>query len=131
MNDELLKVAHDMWFGNTTKWFKNLDIPYLKELKDVLWNDYVIQYIYSDKFQTAMTRSNSSDVLPEYRSDNIEFIKTSVKHLLILQERSYQIYLDPTDPLNQKETNLNGHIYIKYTTKAKREWVLNLIFDKI
>ena len=58
MNDELLKVAHDMWFGNTTKWFKNLDIPYLKELKDVLWNDYVIQYIYSDKFQTAMTRSN-------------------------------------------------------------------------
>jgi len=129
MTEELIQAAHEMWFKHKTKWFDQIrHIPYLKELKEVLWEDSVVPYLNSEKITRHMMKSSSEEVLPEYRQDNLTFITQVTKNLLITQERSYQIYLDPTDPLHERECRNNGHIRIRYVTAAKRTYALkNLI----
>lgn len=122
MKQELVQIGYDMWFNNQTKFFRKLDLPYLKDIKRVYWEDCILltfnkQRVEFEGFFKGLERAIQRD-------SEEEFIKEYIKNRLLMMERCAQIYLDPTDKLHEREVERNGSFWNGIVTKAKRNWVL-------
>lgn len=105
----------DIWFY---KYFKNLHLDYINELKEVLFNDSILY---------AKKKENKFNV------DPFIFFGTIVKNNIIHNSMSLSKFLNPEERKKYKSFNYSTNIeyYNKKIVRAKRQYNLNQILDSI
>lgn len=117
MTSENIEKYYKYFMSIETKWFKVLDIPYKKEMKQIMWDEHIVLYlpIWTERLKSKLTSTE-------------EEFYSCIKNYNRILERSIQIYLTPEDILHEREVSINGHIWESICTRSKREFILNKLY---
>ena len=124
MLSDHLEFCHSYWMSKKTKYLGSMELPYYRGLKEIIWIDYCVPLLKEK--ETMWDNRNLMGLSFEKKSE-LEFYLELTTNSLITVERSIQIYLDPKDPLHQKQYDRRK--WDSVLTRAKREYQISVLFE--